>query len=154
MSKIKKTFMTILILLIVIMTIGAVTVQAYPIVSVSYVGLYNDRSYEGTYGRLNTYVQHCAFSASSSYYGQQHVNSGKYAWCAPYTYSGTNYIQGTSKTSGFVSSPTAYTYTDGWITVNSSTAKIEYLGNMYLTSDIGSGVIEAVKIITKISGAP
>ena len=155
-SKIKKTFMTVLILLTVAMTVGAVTVQAYPVVEPSqpYTGLYEDHSFEGTYGRLNTYVQHCAFSASNSSYGQQHIYSGKYAWCAPYTYSGTNYIQGTSKTSGFVYLTPAYTYLDGWITVDSSTAKIEYLGNMYLTSDIGSGVIEAVKIITKISGAP
>ncbi len=144
--------MSILLVLSVILSIGAVTAQAaYVPKFEAYGGLTTNRSLTGSAGLLNTYVEYCNFSSSVS----DHTDSAKYTWCK--TYSITNGVYSTIKTcsSNYTTSTVAHSYTNGgFLSITSITAKAEYVGDIYLTSSVGSGVLEHIMIRTLRSGAP
>lgn len=151
MEKVKNTVWTVFITFIILSVLCMTPVYAaYNPKHQDYTGLSSDYTLTGQAAKLQTFVTYSVLSSAVS----DHEDSGKFVWCAPYTISGSSYIQGTSKTSGYVTNIVAHTLGDGLITIDSSTAKAVYLGNIYLTSSINSGVLEEVRIRTYRSGAP
>lgn len=150
MLKMRKAVWVFFIMVSLFSVLCVTTVNAaYTPKHQDYTGLNSNRTLTGQAAKLQSFVTYSILSSVAT----DHEDSGKFVWCAPYTYSGS-YHQGVSKTSGYVTSTVAHTMNDGFITVDSTTAKAEYLGNIYLTSLINSGVLEEVRIRTYRSGAP
>ena len=142
MTKIKKTIVSMVILMSVMLTVAGVSVLAYPSPTKTYTDNPEtfDMTYNGTYVTLGCYKNWTATSSAKS----DHQSSFKYASCKSYTYSETS---GYSQQSHKANTGTAVTVVTDNATVNGNTQKTEFVGYVGNNANINSGIYAQLTVI-------